>query len=76
MLLPLTDGSVFSIDAITIKVNLSTVDANALKAHTFATSDSDTYLTVAAGTIFDLSCNSSSHPWNSDECLHFRHDST
>ena len=36
-------------------VNLSTVGVNALKAHAFATSDSDTFVTVSAGAIFDLS---------------------
>ena len=51
----LTEGSIYSIDATTIMVNLSTADANAIKARTFATSNSDTYLTIDADTIFDLS---------------------
>ena len=50
----LTDGIVFSIDAVTLMVNLSVADANAIKAATFATSSNDTYITVAANSVVDL----------------------
>ena len=50
----LTDGNAYSLDAITIMVNLSLEDANVIKARDFATSEDNTYLTIAAAAVYDL----------------------
>ena len=50
----LTSGSIFSLDAVTVMVNLTLPDANAIKASNFATDNTDTYLTISSGAVLDL----------------------
>ena len=50
----LNDADVYSIDAVTIMLNLSDYDANVIKAKDFATKMSNTYLRIAEAAAYDL----------------------
>jgi hypothetical protein len=50
----LMDGNVYSLDAVTIMVNLSQDDANAIKARSFGTDESNTFLSIAEAAVYDL----------------------